>query len=70
MTIQRIEREKCTLCGRCLQICPMDVFGKIGRFVFIAHLEDCMTCFLCELECPEEAIFVGPERGMNKVMPY
>ncbi|MBW1999028.1 MAG: FAD-dependent oxidoreductase [Deltaproteobacteria bacterium] len=25
-----------------------------------AHLEDCMTCFSCELNCPGEAIFVHP----------
>ncbi len=70
MSIQKIDREKCALCGLCFQICPLDVFGKIGRFVFIAHPEDCMTCFLCELECPEGAILVGPERGMEKILPY
>ncbi len=25
-----------------------------------AHLEDCMTCFTCELNCPSNAIFVHP----------
>jgi NADPH-dependent glutamate synthase beta subunit-like oxidoreductase len=25
-----------------------------------AHLDDCMTCFNCELNCPSEAIFVHP----------
>ena len=25
-----------------------------------AHLEDCMTCFSCELNCPSNAIFVHP----------
>ncbi len=70
MAIRGIDREKCAACGRCAMICPMDVFGQVGKYVFIAHPGDCMTCFLCEIECPKGAIYVGPERGSEKVLPY
>lgn len=70
MAIRIIDRAKCSNCGKCYKICPLDVFGRIGKCVFIAYPEDCMTCFLCELECPEEAILVGPERSFPKVLPY
>jgi NAD-dependent dihydropyrimidine dehydrogenase PreA subunit len=31
-----------------------------------AHLDDCMTCFACELNCPADAIFVHP---FKEVLP-
>jgi NAD-dependent dihydropyrimidine dehydrogenase PreA subunit len=39
------EADRCMTCG--------------GKAV-IAHLDDCMTCFSCELSCPSRAIFVHP----------
>jgi len=32
-----------------------------GSRAFIKYLEDCMTCYTCERDCPEKAIFVSPE---------
>jgi NAD-dependent dihydropyrimidine dehydrogenase PreA subunit len=29
---------------------------------FVKYLEDCMSCCLCELECPTDAITVTPLR--------
>ena len=31
-----------------------------GSRAYIAHPDDCMTCFECELQCPSEAIYVHP----------
>jgi len=31
-----------------------------GAKAFIAHPEDCMTCFMCEMSCPSQAITVHP----------
>jgi NADPH-dependent glutamate synthase beta subunit-like oxidoreductase len=33
-----------------------------GSRAFIKYLEDCMTCYTCERDCPEKAIYVSPER--------
>jgi NADPH-dependent glutamate synthase beta subunit-like oxidoreductase len=32
-----------------------------GSKAFVKYLEDCMTCYTCERDCPEKAIFVSPE---------
>lgn len=40
-----LEAQRCMSCG-----------GK----AYIAHPEDCMTCFECEVECPSEAVSVHP----------
>jgi heterodisulfide reductase subunit A-like polyferredoxin len=50
---ERVEREA----RRCL---------SCGAKAFIAHPEDCMTCFECEVECPTNAIKVHP---FKEVLP-
>ena len=32
-----------------------------GSKAFVKYIEDCMTCYTCERDCPEKAIFVSPE---------
>jgi len=48
----------------------MDVIRTAGKRVYLAYPEDCMSCFLCELECPTEAIHVSPKRTRVKPMPW
>jgi NAD-dependent dihydropyrimidine dehydrogenase PreA subunit len=73
--IERLDQRKCTGCGTCVEVCPMDVFrlttdvdiatlnrrGLPARktHAYLAYPEDCMTCFTCELKCPTGALFVG-----------
>ena len=41
--------------------CPDDVFERTASGVpTIARLDDCQTCFLCELYCPADALYVSP----------
>ena len=63
MAIRNIDYQKCTDCGICHDTCPMDVFRKVGGKVFIAYPEDCMACYLCDMDCPEAAITVTPDRS-------
>ena len=64
MAIERYDQSICIGCGNCLNTCPCDVFRLLPeeRGVRIAYREDCQTCFACELDCPEDAIDVGPMR--------
>lgn len=60
--IERIDPEACRACGRCVEVCPMDVFrldSASGRPV-ARYPSDCQTCFNCELECPVGAIRISP----------
>ncbi|MHC1573821.1 MAG: EFR1 family ferrodoxin [Candidatus Syntropharchaeales archaeon] len=52
--------ERCTSCGKCAEICPVDaiVLDPYPRWV-----KDCDRCYICELKCPEGAIVCdwGPQ---------
>jgi len=58
--IQVIDPETCTSCNICVNVCPTNVFDQTDGQPVIARQDDCQTCFLCELYCPEDALFVAP----------
>jgi NADPH-dependent glutamate synthase beta subunit-like oxidoreductase/NAD-dependent dihydropyrimidine dehydrogenase PreA subunit len=41
-----------------------------GSLAFIRYLDDCMTCYTCEKDCPEKAIYVSPEHVLPKVSSW
>ena len=60
--IELISDTRCIACNKCVQICPMNVFTAVeGAPPVIARQEDCQTCFMCELYCPVDAIYVAPD---------
>ena len=60
-----IDGKICKGCQVCLYVCPKDVF-EIGEevndkgFVIpkVAYQDQCIKCKLCEINCPDLAIFV------------
>ncbi|MBI4187551.1 MAG: ferredoxin family protein [Chloroflexi bacterium] len=72
MGIRKIDRELCTGCGICVDGCPMDVIrmDEDSRKAYIAYLSDCMSCFLCETDCRDRAIYVTPERERRVPLPW
>ncbi|GGI33599.1 MULTISPECIES: 4Fe-4S dicluster domain-containing protein [Bradyrhizobium] len=58
--IEVIDSERCTSCDICVAVCPTNVFDKTDGLPVIARQSDCQTCFLCELYCPEDALYVSP----------
>jgi NAD-dependent dihydropyrimidine dehydrogenase PreA subunit len=58
--IEVIDAEHCTSCDICVNVCPTNVFDKTDGIPVIARQNDCQTCFLCELYCPEDALYVSP----------
>jgi len=59
--IELVIEERCSGCNACVEICPTNVL-EIGSdsSPFIARQNECQTCFMCELYCVEDAIYVGP----------
>lgn len=41
-----------------------------GSKAYIKYFEDCMTCYNCELDCPEKAIYVSPGHIIEPTMSW
>ena len=54
----KLDEERCTGCGRCLEVCPHAVFRMNSRHVEIRDRDACMECGACSRNCPFEAISV------------
>jgi NAD-dependent dihydropyrimidine dehydrogenase PreA subunit len=59
--IEIVSATRCTGCDICVKACPANVFDAVPKGIpVIARQDDCQTCFLCELYCPVDALFVSP----------
>ncbi|MES2188056.1 MAG: ferredoxin family protein [Pseudomonadota bacterium] len=59
--IEIVSTERCTGCDICVTACPANVFDAVaGGIPVIARQDDCQTCFLCEIYCPADALYVAP----------
>ncbi|UCF77780.1 MAG: ferredoxin family protein [Candidatus Eiseniibacteriota bacterium] len=59
-----IIKERCKGCGFCIEYCPRDVLGlsdefnsKGYHFPVAVNEDACVSCKLCDLLCPEFAIY-------------
>jgi len=60
MGIRVIDPKLCIGCNVCVDVCPLDVIrlDPASKKAYIKYLRECQSCFLCEVECPEDAIEV------------
>lgn len=61
MAIQEILPYRCNGCGICIETCISDVLRMKKGKAAIVYPEDCMSCFMCQFECPRYAIKVEPQ---------
>lgn len=60
--IEVLSETRCTACNVCVRACPANVFDAVsGGVPVIARQEDCQTCFLCEIYCPADALYVATD---------
>lgn len=52
-----VDVEKCTGCGECVEVCPVEVITMENDKAVIDQ-ENCTDCGVCVAECPTEAISV------------
>lgn len=51
-----VDSELCVVCGKCVEICPLDVMKlKDGRII-VMYPDECWHCRACVMDCPKEAI--------------
>lgn len=56
MDFPRINIDRCTGCGSCIDVCPMDAISLVeGKAVI--DLDKCTNCHACESACPADAIY-------------
>ena len=78
MTVQ-IDARVCKGCGLCVYYCPQEVLGLSDRrnakgynVAEVVEPDNCVSCRLCEMSCPDLAIFVSedlPEAAETDVEP-
>ncbi len=69
-----ILQEKCTRCGRCVQVCPVDPkavnWGKNQRkSPPVYDYKECIRCFCCHEMCPSRAIVIRRPL-IGKLFPF
>jgi len=72
-----IIKERCKGCGFCVEFCPKKVLELSKEFnlkgyhpPYVKNPEECRECHLCEIICPEFAIYVTlkGERTVSELM--
>jgi len=59
----KLNEEKCTGCGMCINVCPHEVFLIKGGKAQIVDENSCMECGACAKNCSFSAIEVKPGTG-------
>ncbi|RLI96255.1 MAG: ferredoxin [Candidatus Aenigmatarchaeota archaeon] len=53
-----VDKKKCTGCGTCVNVCPVNVFELKDGKSNVVRPEECIGCKACENSCPAQAIVV------------
>ena len=56
----------CKGCEICVKLCPTKVLGMEMFLVKVVDIDACNSCMLCELRCPDFAIFIDKKRVDKK----
>lgn len=54
--VPEIDKEKCTLCGKCAQTCKFNALARTKEKIIVFD-KLCHSCGACGLACPTEAIY-------------
>ncbi len=57
--IYKIVKDKCSSCGLCADVCPVEAISQFGPYIIDPHL--CIECGACQDDCPCLAIEIVEE---------
>lgn len=69
--IPQIQTEKCTACGKCVEVCQFHALAKVGKTILVFP-QLCHGCGSCATNCPTNAVVetanpIGTlEKGLTK----
>ena len=55
VTTLELNQEACIGCGRCMEVCPHQVFSLAENKALITYFDACMECGACAKNCPVDA---------------
>jgi ferredoxin len=58
VTTLRLDRDACTGCGMCVNVCPHGVFTVTGGKAEVVDPDACMECGACQQNCAFDALTV------------
>ena len=64
----KLDREKCTGCGRCIEVCPRRVLAMRDKRVEIVSRDYCIECGACERNCAFGAMTVQSGVGCAQAL--
>ncbi len=53
----------CKGCGICVEFCPVKILEVKREKIHVTDYEKCIKCGLCELRCPDFAIFLEEDNN-------
>ncbi|HOE56080.1 MAG TPA: 4Fe-4S binding protein [Bacillota bacterium] len=53
----------CKGCGICVAFCPVKVLALENDKVVMTDVDKCTQCGMCELRCPDYAIYLGRKKN-------
>lgn len=56
-----INMNECTVCGECVDVCPMNILQITDDKLVIGDISECSYCETCTDVCPEECITINAE---------
>ncbi|MFW6138345.1 MAG: mercury methylation ferredoxin HgcB [Spirochaetota bacterium] len=59
----KLDTARCNGCGKCVEVCPRDVFKIESGKAFVINRDLCIECGACALNCEQKAITVNEGVG-------
>jgi len=54
-----LDQDRCTACGTCIEVCPMEVFSKEDKKISVKKEKECIACKCCQVQCPAQCIDIS-----------